>query len=92
MQNKIFPAVIGLGYVGLPIYLNLQKKINTVGFDIDKEKILTLVHICQELGSLNFKRFVRHIMKVILFTCIYKLGFYNSLFLALLTGNCGSFI
>ena len=42
MQNKIYPAVIGLGYVGLPIYLNLQKKINTVGFDIDKEKILNL--------------------------------------------------
>ena len=42
MQNKIFPAVIGLGYVGLPIYLNLQKKINTIGFDIDKEKILNL--------------------------------------------------
>jgi UDP-N-acetyl-D-galactosamine dehydrogenase len=42
MQNKIFPAVIGLGYVGLPIYLNLQKKINTIGFDIDKKKILNL--------------------------------------------------
>ena len=42
MQNKILPAVIGLGYVGLPIYLSLQKKINTVGFDIDKKKILNL--------------------------------------------------
>jgi UDP-N-acetyl-D-galactosamine dehydrogenase len=57
MQNKILPAVIGLGYVGLPIYLSLQKKINTVGFDIDKKKILNLkkkVDTNNQFKKINF--------------------------------------
>lgn len=32
-------AVIGLGYVGLPLALSFAKKVNVIGFDIDKEKI-----------------------------------------------------
>ena len=36
------PCVIGLGYVGLPILLNLSKKIKTIGFDINKKRILDL--------------------------------------------------
>jgi UDP-N-acetyl-D-glucosamine/UDP-N-acetyl-D-galactosamine dehydrogenase len=60
MQNKIFPAVIGLGYVGLPIYLNLQKKINTVGFDIDKEKILNLKKKIDTNNQFKKKEFFRH--------------------------------
>jgi len=35
-------AVIGLGYVGLPLLLELAKKFKTIGFDIDKEKIKEL--------------------------------------------------
>ena len=30
-------AVIGLGYVGLPLVLELTKKYKTIGFDIDKQ-------------------------------------------------------
>jgi len=60
MQNKIYPAVIGLGYVGLPIYLNLQKKINTVGFDIDKEKILNLKKKIDTNNQFKKKEFFRH--------------------------------
>ena len=63
MQNKIFPAVIGLGYVGLPIYLNLQKKINTVGFDIDKEKILNLKKKIDTNNQFKKKEFFRHKIK-----------------------------
>ena len=33
MTNKIFPCVIGLGYVGLPVFVRLNKKYKTVGFD-----------------------------------------------------------
>ena len=33
MTNKIFPCVIGLGYVGLPVFVRLKKKYKTVGFD-----------------------------------------------------------
>ena len=36
---KIFPCVIGLGYVGLPIFLRLQKKFKTIGFDNNLNRI-----------------------------------------------------
>ncbi len=32
-------AVIGLGYVGLPLAFEFAKKVNVIGFDINKEKI-----------------------------------------------------
>ena len=35
-------AVIGLGYVGLPLVLELTKKYKTIGFDIDKTRIKEL--------------------------------------------------
>lgn len=38
----IIPSVIGLGYVGLPIFLKLQKKFHTIGFDIDNKRIRKL--------------------------------------------------
>ena len=46
MNNKI--AIIGLGYVGLPLAVEFGKKFDTVGFDINvnrvirSEKVLTL--------------------------------------------------
>ena len=36
-------AVIGLGYVGLPVALAFALKFNTVGFDIDTPKVKELV-------------------------------------------------
>jgi UDP-N-acetyl-D-galactosamine dehydrogenase len=41
IKNKI--AVIGLGYVGLPLALAFSKKFNTIGFDIDKTRIKNLI-------------------------------------------------
>ncbi|MFN8264604.1 MAG: NAD(P)-binding domain-containing protein [Chitinophagaceae bacterium] len=32
-------AVIGLGYVGLPIALEFAKRISVIGFDINKERV-----------------------------------------------------
>ena len=32
-------AVIGLGYVGMPLAISFAKKVDVIGFDIDKEKI-----------------------------------------------------
>lgn len=32
-------AVIGLGYVGIPLAINFAKKVNVIGFDIDTNKI-----------------------------------------------------
>jgi UDP-N-acetyl-D-galactosamine dehydrogenase len=36
---KFTPIIVGLGYVGLPIFLRLSKKIQTIGFDIDNKRI-----------------------------------------------------
>ncbi len=42
-NQKLFkPCVIGLGYVGLPILLNLANKYSTHGFDINRERINNL--------------------------------------------------
>ena len=35
-------AIIGLGYVGLPLALAFGEKFNTVGFDINKDRIKEL--------------------------------------------------
>ena len=32
-------AVVGLGYVGLPLAIAFSKKLKTIGYDIDREKI-----------------------------------------------------
>ena len=42
INNNTRIAVIGMGYVGLPLTLAFGKKYETFGFDIDEEKILSL--------------------------------------------------
>ena len=39
---KIKPCIIGLGYVGLPLALEIAKKYETVGIDLDKKRVITL--------------------------------------------------
>ena len=39
LQKKSKLAVIGLGYVGMPIAVQFAKKIDVIGFDINKAKI-----------------------------------------------------
>ncbi|KAA5533759.1 nucleotide sugar dehydrogenase [Taibaiella lutea] len=46
MNNNIKIAIIGLGYVGLPLAIEFSKKYKTVGFDIKEERI-------KELGEGN---------------------------------------
>ena len=41
MRNKI--AIIGLGYVGLPLAVEFGKKFETIGFDIKKKRIKELL-------------------------------------------------
>lgn len=55
-QNKL--AVIGLGYVGLPIALALAKKIRVIGFDINGKRIELMqkgVDPSNELDSKDFE-------------------------------------
>jgi UDP-N-acetyl-D-galactosamine dehydrogenase len=40
LNNKI--AILGLGYVGLPLALAFGKKFNTIGFDINKNRVKEL--------------------------------------------------
>ncbi|MFC2129515.1 nucleotide sugar dehydrogenase, partial [Bacteroidota bacterium] len=39
IEKKKTMAVIGLGYVGLPIALEFAKKIRVIGFDIKEDRI-----------------------------------------------------
>jgi UDP-N-acetyl-D-galactosamine dehydrogenase len=43
MQKKYKIAVIGLGYVGLPLAVEFGKKFNVIGFDINKIRIAQLL-------------------------------------------------
>ena len=42
MKTKDVIGIIGLGYVGLPVCLSFSKKYETIGYDIDKDKIYDL--------------------------------------------------
>ena len=39
VEKETSIAVIGLGYVGLPIALEFAKKVKVVGFDINQERV-----------------------------------------------------
>jgi UDP-N-acetyl-D-galactosamine dehydrogenase len=39
---NIRPCIVGLGYVGLPIFLRLSKNYSTIGFDVNKSRIKEL--------------------------------------------------
>lgn len=57
LQKKYSLAVIGLGYVGLPVALEFAKKIKVVGFDINKSRIASLqagIDPSSELSAQDF--------------------------------------
>ena len=41
-NNKLKVCVVGLGYVGLPLAIEFGKKIETVGFDLNKSRVTQL--------------------------------------------------
>ena len=41
-MKKIFPCIIGLGYVGLPLFVSLKKKFKVIGYDISKTRVKEL--------------------------------------------------
>ena len=47
INKKTKIAIIGMGYVGLPLAIKLAKKISIIGYDIDKKKfkILKIISI-----------------------------------------------
>src|SRR3981189_158807 len=51
-------AVIGLGYVGLPIALEFAKKISVIGFDINKKRVEMMrngIDPSKEVDAAEFK-------------------------------------
>ena len=55
-QQKV--ALIGLGYVGLPIALKFARKMSVIGFDINKQRIEMMqsgIDPCKELTSEDFE-------------------------------------
>jgi len=58
VDKKAKLAVIGLGYVGLPIALEFAKKISVIGFDISTKRIEMMkngIDPSKEIGSGSFK-------------------------------------
>jgi len=41
-MSRLKICVLGLGYVGLPLVLNISKKFECIGFDLNKERIKNL--------------------------------------------------
>ena len=55
-EEKI--SLIGLGYVGLPIAVAFAKKVQVIGFDVNREKIglyRSGVDITKEVGDKGIK-------------------------------------
>lgn len=57
-KNAIKPCVLGLGYVGLPVLINLAQKFNTCGFDISKKRILDLKRYKDQYKEFNKKELI----------------------------------
>lgn len=58
VEKKAKLAVIGLGYVGLPIALEFAKKISVIGFDINSKRIALMqnkIDPSNELSSTDFE-------------------------------------
>ena len=63
MYNKLVNkeaklALVGLGYVGLPIALEFAKKISVIGFDINEERLAKMrqgIDPCKELDHAAFE-------------------------------------
>ena len=59
-ETKI--AIIGLGYVGLPLAIEFSQKYNVLGFDIDSNRILELENfndVTLEVESKNIKKVLK---------------------------------
>jgi len=51
LTSDITIAVIGLGYVGLPLAVEFGKKFNTIGFDLAEAKVVSYRKFCDPTGE-----------------------------------------
>ncbi len=52
MSEKIV-AVVGLGYVGLPLAVEFGKKFQTIGYDLSENKIASYKNFCDPTGEVS---------------------------------------
>ncbi len=57
LKKKAKLAVVGLGYVGLPIALEFAKKVKVIGFDINKERVALMKKHIDPSNELEKKDF-----------------------------------
>ena len=62
MQKQYKIAVLGLGYVGLPLATEFAKQYKVLGFDIDKSRIEELSNCKDKTGEINLTDF-RKVLK-----------------------------
>jgi UDP-N-acetyl-D-galactosamine dehydrogenase len=53
INKKTKIAVVGLGYVGLPLFIEMSKKFDVIGYDKNKRKIFDLSKLKDETGELT---------------------------------------
>ena len=53
MEIKI--AIIGIGYVGLPLLVKLSKFYKVLGFDIDQKRVIELQDGYDRTGEIKIK-------------------------------------
>lgn len=58
VNKETYLAVIGLGYVGLPIALEFAKKVKVVGFDINAKRVEMMKNQIDPSGELSKEDFV----------------------------------
>jgi UDP-N-acetyl-D-galactosamine dehydrogenase len=46
-------AVVGMGYVGLPLAVEFGKKFDTIGFDLSAEKVDSYRKFCDPTGEIS---------------------------------------
>ena len=60
-------AVVGLGYVGLPLAIEFGKKFNTIGFDLAEKKVTSYLNGIDPAGEISIEEFTS--AKMLKFTC-----------------------
>ena len=85
-MKQINPVVIGLGYVGLPLFPRLTKKFKTVGYDLNHNRINQLKKGIDE--KKEFKKNKLKIKNVSIFTSKLKKSNSNRFYIITVPTQC----
>lgn len=50
-------ALVGLGYVGMPIAVEFAKHIKVIGYDINENRVNEYINRCHKRGWRRYKRY-----------------------------------